>query len=128
MFVARAKIENGAKYFEDAAYQQQMQDRLNTLLNYLNESPDDAFLLFAIAREYTAAEDFDTARTYYHKLREFHPEYVGLYYHLGKLEVKVGAIEEAVHVFNDGLRISDSIGDKHAWSELRAALAEIQED
>lgn len=105
-----------------------MTNRLTNLLSYLKESPDDAFLLFAIAQEYQSMNEIDLSRTYFNQLREKHPEYVGLYYHLAKLEVNASRKEEALEVFDEGLRITKSLGEMHAWSELNAAREALLDD
>ena len=105
-----------------------MQDRLASLQELLAESPNDAFILFAIAKEYSINGDPNRAKSYYLRLKEAHPEYIGLYYHLGKLEQQSGSPQEAIRIFEEGMRVAKSIGDQHAWSELSAALMELRED
>lgn len=104
-----------------------MQERLSTLLAFLDESPEDAFLLFAIAQEYIKLGNDDMARMYFTELREHHPTYTGLYYHLGKLELRQGRQFEAIAIFEQGIAIAKSAGDTHAWSELKAALDDLQD-
>ena len=76
-----------------------MSDRLATLLEYLEESPGDAFLLFAIAQEHLRKENDVEAKRYFLQLKQEHPEYVGLYYHLGLLELKHGDALSARNTF-----------------------------
>jgi len=54
-------------------------------MTFLEASPDDSFLLFAIAKEHEKAGATDEALEYYLKLTATDPDYVGTYYHLGKL-------------------------------------------
>ncbi|MEY4905516.1 MAG: hypothetical protein RLZZ292_3331, partial [Bacteroidota bacterium] len=62
--------------------------RLQQLQQFLAASPDDAFILFALAKEYEKQNDVGLALSYYQILREKQADYVGTYYHLGKLQEK----------------------------------------
>ena len=63
--------------------------RLALLQDMLADEPNEPFLLFAIAKEFEGTNDLTQARTYYEKLRVTNPNYVGTYYHLGKLYEKL---------------------------------------
>ena len=65
-----------------------MSQRLQILQEMLAKSPNDSFTLFAIAKEYEGLGKADQALDFYLTLREKDPDYVGLYYHLGKLYEK----------------------------------------
>lgn len=98
-----------------------MSERLQQLFEFLKESPDDAFLLYAIATEYAKAGDQEEARGRYEQLTVSHPDYVGTYYHLGKLHEAMGQPALAIHVYERGMEIAQSKRDRHALSELQAA-------
>ena len=59
--------------------------RKDQILNYLKENPNDSFLLFGLAKEYEKEGNNSEAIKLYIKIRELDANYVGLYYHLGKL-------------------------------------------
>jgi len=98
-----------------------LSDRLQQLQNFLEASPDDSFILFAIAKEHEKLEDQETALQQYLKLREIDPDYVGLYYHLGKLYEQQQKEEQAVEAYEAGMIIAKKQGDQHALSELAGA-------
>lgn len=102
--------------------------RLDTLLNYLNESPEDSFILFAIAKEYEKKEELTTALDYYQKLEHLHEEYVGTYYHLGKLWELLEEPQKAFETYKKGMQIAKKIGDKHSLSELAGAKLNLGDD
>ncbi len=104
-----------------------MNQRLQRLQQLLEASPDDAFLLFAVAKEFEYSGDADRALQQYQHLRDRHPDYVGLYYHLGKLLEKTGQVSEALSVYQSGMLIARNAGDLHALSELNAARLEIDD-
>lgn len=100
--------------------------RLTRLFTFLKESPDDSFLLFAIAKEYEKLEDLDNALDYYLKLVAIDPDYVGTYYHLGKLYEEEEETEKALVAYQDGILIAKKIKDQHALSELMNAKMNLE--
>ncbi len=105
-----------------------MSPRLQQLMALWQASPTDAFLLFAIAKEYEKAGDDAEALAWYERLRRTNPAYVGLYYHLGRLYERAGRTQEAVETYRTGMRVARQASDQHAWAELNAARLEIDPD
>jgi tetratricopeptide (TPR) repeat protein len=95
--------------------------RLQQLLAFYADDPSDAFTIYALATEYRATEPL-RAWEYYHLLLTEHPDYVGTYYHAGKLLEGFGKKEEAEKVYRTGLVVSRKAGQLHAASELQQAL------
>jgi tetratricopeptide (TPR) repeat protein len=95
--------------------------RLAKLLEFLANEPNDAFILYALATEYNTLNDKENAFFYYLKLVEEHPNYVGTYYHLGKLYEKEGQKEEAIDIYQKGITAARTKRDMHALSELQGA-------
>ncbi len=95
--------------------------RLNKLLEFLDNDPNDSFILYALATEYNSLNDIEKAFNYYFKLINEHPNYVGTYYHLGKLYEKEGEKEKAIDIYQKGINIARSKRDMHALSELQGA-------
>jgi len=81
--------------------------RLVKLLEFLESDPNDPFVLYALATEYNNAGDTEKAFAYYHKLVLEHPDYVGTYYHLGKLLEKNNDIEQALTIYQQGMAAAD---------------------
>ncbi len=54
-----------------------------------------------------------------------YPEYVGTYYHLGKLYQNMGMVEQAIITFQNGIKVAEQAGDMHSASELVGALEEL---
>ena len=99
--------------------------RLQQLKTFLEETPDDAFLLFALAKEYEKLSDTEQALNFYTQLTTNHPNYVGTYYHLGKLYEKLNAPEKAATIYETGMAVAKKENDKHAYSELQTALDDL---
>jgi len=97
-------------------------NRLQQLLNFLENSPGDAFISFAIAKEYEGLGELDKSLAAYEALVKSKPDYVGTYYHLGKLYEKLEKYEAAETTFTTGITVARAAGDKHAAGELQGAL------
>lgn len=98
-----------------------MSTRLEQLKDFLKESPNDSFLKYALASEYLKLNDKDMALHYYEDLMANHADYVGTYYHLGKLYEALDRGEEAIKTYEKGIHIARGKRDMHAMSELQAA-------
>lgn len=96
-------------------------DRLQKLLDFLKDEPNDEFLQYALATEYLRLNDTDKALQYYEKLVAEHPNYTGTYYHLGKLYETLGRKDEALTIYQQGIQLTRQKRDNHALSELQSA-------
>ncbi len=98
--------------------------RLKQLLSMLSENELDSFLRFAVAKEYEGQGNLQKALEYYLKLLQDDPDYIGTYYHLGKLYEQLDESDWAVEIYNKGLATARAQGDRHAYNELAAARLE----
>ena len=94
-------------------------NRLQKLLEFYNNEPNDPFLKYALATEYLAANDLNSARTYFEDLVTNHQDYVGTYYHLGKLYEKLELKDQAIITYQKGMQVARAARDQHALSELQ---------
>ncbi|MBB2144966.1 tetratricopeptide repeat protein [Pedobacter sp. LMG 31464] len=95
--------------------------RLAKLLEFLNNEPNDPFILYALATEYNSLNDTENAFAYYLKLVDEHPTYIGTYYHLGKLYEKHTQKDKAIEIYQKGIAAARAKRDMHALSELQGA-------
>ncbi|MGI4834156.1 MAG: hypothetical protein ACRYFK_11920 [Janthinobacterium lividum] len=95
--------------------------RLDQLLVFYQQDPTDPFTIYALATEYRA-DDPKKAWEYYEKLLTEHSDYVGTYYHAGKLLEGFGKKDEAEQVYRKGLVVSRKAGQLHAAAEIQQAL------
>lgn len=105
-----------------------MSDRLEMLKLMLEKSPEDAFLLFAIAKEYESNGDSQAALDFFIQLKKTKPNYVGLYYHLGKVYEQQEQIEKAFFTYKEGMSIAQQQQDTHSYNELAAAKFNLGDD
>jgi|SRR5690606_33149290 len=94
-------------------------ERLEQLLNFLNEGSKDPFIRYAIATEYLKLQQYDLALKYYEDLVLNDPDYVGTYYHLGGLLEKLERKEEAIAIYEKGMATAKKVKNMHALSELQ---------
>ncbi|MFC0517844.1 tetratricopeptide repeat protein [Mucilaginibacter angelicae] len=94
--------------------------RLNKLLEFIKNEPEDEFLKYALATEYLRLNETDKALSYYEDLVNNHPGYVGTYYHLGKLYEALNRKDDAIKTYENGMKVTKEKRDNHAFSELQA--------
>ncbi|MEO0895894.1 MAG: tetratricopeptide repeat protein [Bacteroidota bacterium] len=103
-------------------------DRLTKLLEFLSQAPKDAFNLYAVANEYMQQGALEEAKKYFLQLKELHPDYVGLYYHLGKIYFLQENFEQAKLVYEEGITQAKQAKDLHAEGELQRALRQAMDE
>lgn len=100
--------------------------RLSQLKELLEESPGDAFVMYAIATEYKKLGEDELALRSFNNLLEKHPGYISGYYHKSKLLETMGNYAEAMAGYERGMQEATKAGDDHAAGELRAAWSELK--
>ena len=99
--------------------------RLQKLLNFIKNEPNDPFLKYALATEYLNAKDTDKALQYYEDLLNNHPEYIGTYYHLGKLYEQLDRKSDAISTYKKGMEVSKDAKEMHSFSELQTVYNSV---
>jgi len=102
------------------------QDRLEALKAFFAEDPKDPFTRFALAQEYQKRGDHAAALEFFEGLIQDDPEYVGTYYHLGKLYEQLGRRDDAVATYRKGIEVALHRRDTHARAELQDALLRVE--
>lgn len=101
-------------------------NRIESLLNFLNEDPEDSFVRFALAKEYEKMGTLKKALDTYLSLKEMDANYVGLYYHLGGLYENLNEKNKALQTYEEGITVAKKIADFHALSELHNAKTNLE--
>jgi Tfp pilus assembly protein PilF len=102
-----------------------MTDRIHKLRKFLEDSPEDSFLQHALALEYVKLGDEPGARALFETILQREPQYIGSYYHLGKLLERTGETDAAVKVYEAGMTACKQAGETHAYNELQAAYEDL---
>jgi tetratricopeptide (TPR) repeat protein len=99
--------------------------RLEKLLEFIKNEPNDEFLKYALATEYLRLGDTTKALEYYEDLVNNHPNYVGTYYHLGKLYESLNRKDDAVKTYETGMKVAREKRDNHSFSELQGVYNQL---
>jgi len=100
--------------------------RIDQIRQFLQDSPNDSFLRYALAQELQKQGDVEAAKEAYLWLTDNQPSYVATYYHLGKLLIAQGGKEAALAWFNLGIEHAKAAKELHALSELQSAKLELE--
>ncbi|TKB97766.1 tetratricopeptide repeat protein [Pedobacter cryophilus] len=103
-------------------------NRLERLLEFHENEPNDPFLKYALATEYLRLNNHEKALWFYLELVNKHTDYVGTYYHLGKLYEVLQQPEEALKVYEQGIAVAKKIKDQHALNELLGVFNSLQDE
>jgi Tfp pilus assembly protein PilF len=99
-------------------------NRLEQLLKFYKEDPNDAFTIYAIATEYLKS-DTSLARQYFEILLSKHPEYLPTYYHVAHLYEELNKINLAENAYLKGIALAEKQGNTTTLRELKNALDEL---
>jgi Tfp pilus assembly protein PilF len=102
-------------------------DRIAKLKEFLASNPDDSFVQHALALEYVKSGDDAEARKLFENILSSDENYIGSYYHLGKLLERNDEKESAIQWYERGMLKAKENGDMHAYNELMAAWEDLAE-
>lgn len=88
----------------------------------VEQAPDDSRVRFMLAMEYSNSEKFAEAKQEFDSLINRDPNYVSAYFMAGRVCESVGDIAGARGYLEQGIETARQIGDRHAESEMQAAL------
>jgi len=99
--------------------------RIDSLLGFIQQKPQDPFPRYALALEYKNAGRLDEARATFDALMSAHPDYTAAYLHAGNTLLALGLRDDARAVYQRGVEVCVRRGDAHARGELEGALASL---
>ncbi len=102
-------------------------ERIDKIKEYLKESGEDSFLQHALALEYIKIGKEAEAQKLFEGILEREPDYLGSYYHLGKLLERIGEAERAINVYQKGMEVAKSANDSRSYNELQSAYEDAKE-
>lgn len=98
--------------------------RLQQLLEFLKDDPDDPFNLYAVANEYRQSDPNKSMQLMDQLLAEF-PDYLPTYYHAAQLHVQFNKVESASEILEKGIKLAKIQHDSLALRELQNAANEL---
>lgn len=99
-------------------------NRIEQLLEFLKNDPNDPFTRYALATEYRNTEP-EKSLAYFEELLKDHPDYLPTYYHAAHLYIDFHKDEEAEQLFKDGIELAKKQEDALALRELQNAYNEF---
>jgi tetratricopeptide (TPR) repeat protein len=102
-----------------------MGDRIQQLLQFLTEDPEDEFTHYALALEYLKV-DVTKAKAEFENLLVKHPSYLPTYYPAAHLLIELGQQEEAEQLFLKGIELAKTQGNNKTRLELQSAYMVFQ--
>lgn len=100
-------------------------ERIEKLKSFLQQTPEDSFVQHALALEYVKLGNDAAARELFENILTRDENYIGSYYHLGKLLERMGKSDKAIACYEKGMQVAKAIGDNHAYNELQAAYEDL---
>jgi tetratricopeptide (TPR) repeat protein len=97
-------------------------NRIEILRSMVAQNPSDAFARYGLAMELVKSGDLRSAVGEFRALLEHNPNYAAAYFHGGQTLEKLGEVEEARALYEEGIQATSRTGDGHTRSELQAAL------
>lgn len=101
-------------------------DRISNFKIYIAQTPDDPFPRYGLAMEYRSMGQIEKAQIVFDELVERFPDYVATYLMAGSNLAELGRTDEALVMFERGVRMSTRKGDMHTKNELQAALDNLR--
>ena len=77
-------------------------NRIEKIMEMLQDQPKDSFLKHALALEYIKIDKEDEAIIQFVELLNNEPDYVGSYYHLAKLYERNQQTDAAIEIYKTG--------------------------
>jgi tetratricopeptide (TPR) repeat protein len=99
-----------------------MSDRLETLKSILAKDAANRLARYGLAMEYASQGRLEDAMVEFRALIASHPDYAYAYFHGGQTLERLGRVDEARQIYEDGISAATRSGDAHARSELQGAL------
>jgi Tfp pilus assembly protein PilF len=97
-------------------------NRLDILKQMLAQDPNNSFARYGLAMEYAKTGDLKSAVGEFKSLIASDNSYVAAYYHCGQTLEKLGDVDGARSVYEQGIAASSKKGDMHTLGEIEAAL------
>jgi Tfp pilus assembly protein PilF len=100
--------------------------RMQQLQKLLTSSPNDAFLLYALALEYRKVSVPHKAMEHLDRTLQVDPNYCYAYYQKGQVYEASNDLESARQSYRQGIAAAQRVGDSKALGELQDALSVIE--
>ncbi len=102
------------------------QSKIKQLARQIKNNPGDSFSKFALALEFRKEGELKKARILFEDILSSDPNYVGVYYHLGKLYEVLDRLNDAQNLYQKGITIANKQDKQRTEKELNEALEQLE--
>jgi tetratricopeptide (TPR) repeat protein len=99
--------------------------RIDSLLEFLAEEPDDAFSRYALAMEYRSAGRLEEAAAEFGELLRRAPDYLPAYLQAGQTLADLELADQAAQVLRRGMELAAQKNEAHTGQSLSRLLREV---
>lgn len=103
-------------------------NKIKQLAQNVRNNPTDSFSKFALALELLKNNQAQKALALFESVYTLDPEYLGVYYHLGKLYQSMNRFQDAEECFKEGIVVAEQQNEQRTLSELKEALILLEEE
>lgn len=101
-------------------------NNISRLAKNIQQDPSDTFSKFALALELLKDDRVEKAQLLFEAILKQDPDYLGVYYHLGKLYQRREMYTQAKEMFSYGIQLAEKKNESRTKSELSEALIQLQ--
>lgn len=101
--------------------------RIQQLIRFVQEEPDEPFNVYALAMEYVANEPVQ-ARAYFDDLLTRFPDYLPTYYHAAALYAALDERDRAAALYEKGIDLARIQQNQKTMLELQRAQQAFEDD
>ena len=98
--------------------------RLQQLIRFYEEDPNDAFNIYGLALEYLKSDTKKSEELFDKLLTDF-SHYLPTYYHAAKLKTKLHQNDEALLIYKKGIDVATQLKEAKTKQELQSAYNEL---
>lgn len=101
--------------------------RIQQLIRFVQEEPNEPFNVYALAMEYITDEPAQ-ARLYFDDLLTRFPDYLPTYYHAAALYAELGSSDRAAALYEKGIELARTQQNQKTLLELLRAQQAFDDD
>lgn len=102
------------------------QSKIKQLAQQIKNNPGDSFSKFALALEFRKEAEFKKAQILFEDILSSDPDYVGVYYHLGKLYEALDQLNDAKKLYKKGIKVASRQNEQRTEKEIKEALQQVE--
>jgi tetratricopeptide (TPR) repeat protein len=103
-------------------------NRFDLLKEMLQKDPEDNFLNYALALEYSRQSEVTKAIRIIETILDKDENYLAAYYQLGRMYEQEAMVDKAIDIYKKGIDIAKKTNNLKTLGELTEALMILEED